>query len=74
MEKTFLKFEDLAVGMKIKDTDGDIGVVKECSDPHNVFIEYDGGGSALLCLDENCHEYRKEFLVNVSKNQTPISK
>jgi len=34
------------------------GIVKDISDMHNVFVEYeDCGGSGLYCLDYNCKEF-----------------
>ena len=41
---------NLTVGMRVKDREGNIGTVKECDDIHNVFVEYDNGGSGLHCL------------------------
>ena len=47
---------NLTVGMRVKDREGNIGTVKECDDIHNVFVEYDNGGSGLHCLVEGCIE------------------
>jgi len=33
------------------------GTVKKMDDIHNVFVEYENGGSGLYCLDSNCDEY-----------------
>jgi len=33
------------------------GIVKEIDDIHNVFIEYEDGGSGLYCLDPSCDEF-----------------
>ena len=55
MSKTPLKFEELMVGMRVEDG-GEPGKVVECDDPHNIFIEYDNGGSGFYCIAEDCEE------------------
>jgi len=47
---------NLVIGMKVQDGEGNVGTVKECEDIHNVFVEYDNGGSGLHCLVEGCIE------------------
>jgi len=33
------------------------GKVISIDDIHNVFVEYDGGGGGLYCLDPECEDY-----------------
>lgn len=50
-----LSFTDVYVGMKIIDEDGDVGLISECTDPHNVIVEFINNGSkGFYCLIENC--------------------
>lgn len=51
-----VKHSDLVIGLKVQDNDGNIGKVKDCSDIHNVYVEYDNGGSEIHCLVEDCKE------------------
>ena len=39
-----LLYADIKIGMEVMDKHGDIGVVTECDDPHNVLVEYGNGG------------------------------
>ena len=68
-----LKFEYLKVKLtannlfkeaRIRDEEGSIGTIIECEDLHNVFINFDDGGSALYCFIEDCEE-RKKYEENV---------
>ena len=45
---------NLVIGMRVQDNEGNVGIVKECEDIHNVLVEYDNGGSGLHCLVEGC--------------------
>ena len=47
----------IQVGGKVVDDDGYIGVVIEASDPHNIFVKYDNGGSGYYCIVPSCAEY-----------------
>ena len=47
---------NLFIGMRVQDNECNVGTVKECEDIHNVFVEYDNGGSGLHCLVEGCIE------------------
>lgn len=52
-----LEFEELKVGMKVWDEDFQaVGKIVDCKDIHNVFVEYENGGSGLYCLKEGCIE------------------
>ena len=45
-------------GMKVVDTDGMIGTVKDRHDGHNIYVIYDNkGGSGLYCVIPTCKEY-----------------
>ena len=50
--------DELGVGDYVYDSSMDCyGIVKNVSDIHNVFVEYEDGGSGLYCLDYNCKEF-----------------
>ena len=51
--------DELNIGDYVYDSDlVCYGIVKNISDIHNVFVEYDDcGGSGLYCLDYNCKEF-----------------
>ena len=50
-----IKFEDVTVGLRVYDKDFKChGIVKDCSDIHNVHVEYEGGGSGLYCMKTPC--------------------
>lgn len=51
-----LKFEDLCEGMDVEDWWMTPGKVIECSDPHNVLIQFENGGSSLYCMVQDCDE------------------
>jgi len=56
-ELKIINFNDLIVGMRVQDGDGNIGTVIECNDVHNVSVEYDNNrGGGLYCLSEKCSE------------------
>lgn len=60
-----LSFETIEVGMKVIDQDDKIGIVKECSDIHNILVEYEDGLSGFYCLDKKCDLYDKLFKYSV---------
>lgn len=49
-----LLYADIKIGMKVMDDDGDIGIIKECDDAHNVLVEFPNGGTGIYCLVSNC--------------------
>ena len=51
-----INYKDIIVNMKVKNKEGITGVVKKCEDIHNIFVEYDNGGSGLYCLVKKCTE------------------
>jgi hypothetical protein len=51
-----IPYKDLFIGMEVKNKDGDVGVIKEIIDSHNVFVEYNNGGFGLHCTETNCNE------------------
>lgn len=51
-----LTFKDIKPGLKVFDDENTVGIVKECDDPHNIFVEFPGEGSGLYCLVDNCIE------------------
>lgn len=53
-----IKYENLIKGLEVQSKEGYNGIVENCEDIHNVFVEYDNGGSGLHCLVEGCTESR----------------
>lgn len=49
---------DLVKDMRVQDDNGNVGLVKECDDMHNIFVEYDTGGSGYYCVVIGCKEKR----------------
>ena len=51
-----LKFEELKKGMKVKDEDGNVGIITLCKDIHNISVKYTNseGGYGLYCIDPKC--------------------
>jgi len=43
-------------GMRVKDSEQNIGTIKECEDIHNVLVLYDNGGTGFHCLAKDCIE------------------
>ncbi len=54
--KTLVTPNNIMTDKKVIDNDGNIGTIKTCDDIHNVFVEYQGGGSGLHCLIKGCNE------------------
>jgi hypothetical protein len=51
-------YNKLRVGDNVYDPDMDAyGIVKQIPDIHNIFVEYDDGGSGLYCLDPKCEDF-----------------
>ena len=51
-------YNKLKVGDIVHDPDMEVhGIVREIEDIHNVFVEYNGGGSGLYCMDPACEDY-----------------
>ena len=48
----------IKVDMRVIDSSGMIGTVKEKDESHNIYVEYDKGkGSGLYCVLPTCKEY-----------------
>jgi len=55
-------YNQLKIGDSVYDKYFDAyGIVKKLDDIHNVFVEYENGGSGLYCLDPNCEEFDPEL-------------
>jgi hypothetical protein len=52
--KELIKFEDLWVGLHVKDGDGLVGKIKNCEDIHNIIVDFGGDIVGLYCLVPNC--------------------
>ena len=48
-----LKFEELKTGMKVKDEEGNIGIITLCKDIYSIIVKYatKEGGYGIYCLD-----------------------
>ena len=42
--------------MQVVDKEGDVGIVKEANDPHNIVVDFGNGGSGLYCLVIGCEQ------------------
>jgi hypothetical protein len=52
MEK--LQFSEIQKGMRVKDSHGNIGIVKKHKDIHSILVKFEklgGGGYGFYCLD-----------------------
>lgn len=61
-----LQLGDLYIGMRVFDKDGEVGIIDECNDIHNVYVLFktETGfttGAGLYCLDHTCEEYTPLF-------------
>lgn len=57
MDDNQTKFSDLKIAIKVQDKDGDIGIITEIEDIHNIYVDLDNGGKAIYCMDKNCDTY-----------------
>lgn len=58
-EGKVLSFKELKEGDDVIDEDGDIGFITDCSDIHNIKVEFNDGESiffGIYCLDNNCKD------------------
>lgn len=49
-----LNFNEIEIGMRVKDHDGDIGTVTKIEDINNIVVTYDNGGIGYICLEVDC--------------------
>ncbi len=61
--KRLLIPEDIVIGTRVVDTSGDTGEIKNVISIHNVYIEYDNGGSGLYCLDDTCKDRKPDEIL-----------
>lgn len=54
--RTLVTADNIEIGKKVIDGDGNTGTIMSYEDLHNVVVEYDGGGGGLHCLVEGCKE------------------
>ena len=59
--------EWIKVGDKVINKDGDIGIVVNMENLHDVEVEYLGGGVGLYCIDKECPDYEGLELYNPPK-------
>jgi hypothetical protein len=52
--KNKLDFSELEIGMKVKDSEDNIGIIKKIKDIHSILIKFETGtgGYCFYCLDE----------------------
>ena len=58
-EGKLLSFQELKKSDIVIDEDGDIGFITECSDIHNIKVEFNDGQSifyGIYCLDKECED------------------
>lgn len=59
-------YNKLKIGDYVYDPDmNTYGMVKEISDIHNIFVEYEGGDGCggLYCLDPSCDEFDESLKI-----------
>lgn len=49
-----LNFNEIEIGMRVRDHDGDIGIVTQIEDINNIYVKYDNGGFGYICLEAGC--------------------
>jgi len=55
--KALVTRSNITGGRKVIDSEGNVGTIKNYDEElHNVFVEYDNGGSGFHCLNEGCTE------------------
>ena len=54
MPQNPLLYAGVFVGQKVYDSDGTIGKVVDCSEEHNILVEFDEGGQGFYCLHDGC--------------------
>lgn len=69
MSKKIINYSDLYIGMMVADDEGNIGVVKNHKDIHNIVVEYNNGGSGLHCLVKDCCDTKT---INGEKIEIPL--
>jgi hypothetical protein len=54
-----LEFSELTVGMKVIDTDENIGIIKKIKDIHNILVKFETGtgGYGFYCLDDSDEKF-----------------
>lgn len=50
-----LKLHEIELNMKVKDDDGDVGIITEIKDSYNISVKYEKG-FGLFCLNECCDD------------------
>jgi len=51
-----LEFNNLFVGQKVIDEDGDKGEITKIENIFNIYVKYDNGGSGISCLNRCCND------------------
>ncbi len=57
LDKALVTKSNITGGRKVIDDEGNVGTIIHYDEAlHNVFVEYDNGGSGFHCLNEGCTE------------------
>lgn len=51
-----IDYKDIVIGMEVIDDDKQKGMVISCDNIHNIYVEFNNGGSGLYCLVKDCIE------------------
>jgi len=52
------------VGMIVKDSDGNIGTIRECDDEHNILVSNDDKTFiGLFCINPKCKKHYDELTI-----------
>ena len=73
-----LLFNEVSIGLRIKDSDGDIGIIRKCDDICNILVELESGngGYTFYCLDPSSKRYENIYPeeVEIEKDKIIICK
>ena len=53
----FDSYETFYVGLKVRDTDGNLGTIMAIDDIHNIWVEFTHGSAGYYCMDAGCRSY-----------------
>jgi len=51
-----LSFDEISVGQKVIDEDGDKGEITKIENIYNIYVKYENGGSGISCLNGCCND------------------
>ncbi len=65
--KLFLCTRNIKEGDKVMDEDGDVGIVTDAKDLHNIEVDYENGARGISCMVENCEDKKQEGFQDLFK-------